>query len=166
MMNQSELKKILYYNQKTGVFIWMVSKSNRVKVGDIAGSLHIIHGYIKIKINGKLYQAHRLAFLYVNGMLPKDEVDHINHNKADNRFSNLREVTHRENGKNLSKITTNTSGIMGVSWHKSNLRWIAFITVLKKRINLGSFVQFHEAVNARKNAEVLYGFHKNHGEKI
>ena len=103
-------------------------------------------------------------WLYVTGKFPKNEIDHINHIKDDNRWDNLRDVAHSTNGKNQSMQVSNTSGVRGVYWYKNNQRWVANITVDGEKIHLGSYVQHHEAVNARKNAEVLYGFHTNHGD--
>lgn len=132
-------------------------------VGDIAGSLNT-HGYVGIKVFGKLYLAHRLAYLYMLGETP-DEVDHINHIRADNRWVNLRDVTRSENCKNNSKRKDNASGVTGVHWKKRDSRWVAQIRVDKETLWLGQFVKFSDAVDARKNAEVLYGFHENHGKE-
>ena len=154
MLTQKELKNRLIYDDKTGLF------SN--KKGKIIGSISL--GYIRISINKKSYQAHRLAWLYVYGKLPKCQIDHINHNRADNKINNLREVTNLENGKNQSLRNDSKSGVVGVSWHTASKKWRARIMVDGADIHLGHFFLFHEAVNARKNAEVLYDFHENHGK--
>jgi len=159
MITQKELKEILEYNPESGLFTWLTGKTK----GKIAGSKNK-KGYICIKAGSKISKAHRLAFLYTNGELPENEVDHINQIKDDNKWDNLREVSTGENAKNRSVCTNNKTGVMGVTWHNKNSRWVANITVDGKRIYLGSFVQFSDAVNARKNAEVLYGFHENHGK--
>jgi len=92
------------------------------------------------------------------------DVDHINHVKSDNKWDNLRKVTATENKRNSPHCRNNTSGLMGISWRNDSKRWRARINVEGKCIDLGSFVNFHEAVNSRKNAEVFYGFHINHGK--
>ena len=156
LKSEDDLKKILSYDEKTGIF--MVKNNANV-------TSHINNMYLIIHIDGVRYQAHRLAWLYVYGKFPNGEIDHINGDESDNRILNLRDVSHAENMKNQRVRSNNTSGVMGVSWHKTNKKWCSLIIVNGQRINLGSFVQFHEAVNARKNAEVLYGFHTNHGRK-
>jgi len=162
MITQKKLKKLLKYKKKKGIFIWKSRNGSKAK-NSLAGSIDT-NGYISIGILNEQYRAHRLAWLYVYGEFPKNHLDHINHDKLDNRISNLREVTNKTNHKNRTKNSNNTSGITGVSWNKLNKKWFAQIIIDKKNIYLGSFIEFHEAVNARKNAEVLYGFHKNHGK--
>lgn len=166
MITQIELKKILSYDKETGLFAWKSNPSpfSRVKIGGIAGCYHK-EGYIVIGINNKSYNAHRLAWLYTYGSFPPEQIDHINHNRSDNRLENLRSVTNQENAMNRSKHKLNKSGVTGVSWSKSYKRWIGNITIDGKRIYLGNFVSFSDAVDARKNAEVLYGFHENHGKE-
>ena len=88
---------------------------------------------------------------------PKDMVvDHINHNPLDNRKSNLRICTQRENVMNSSLNSNNTSGCTGVAWVKENNRWWAYIDINNSRINLGYFIDYDEAVKVRKEAEIKY----------
>lgn len=162
-MKQTYLKSKLHYELKTGIFTY-ARNVNRFKKGQIAGTIKGTDGYCKIIIDKKQYTAHRLAWLYVHGYLPEGQIDHINHVRADNRIDNLRDVTQSENQRNATKREDNTSGTTGVNWHKRDKRWYARIKVGTKRINLGGFVEYSEAVNARKNAEVLYGYHENHGK--
>lgn len=168
-LTQEYLKSILHYNPDTGVFIWKVNIYSgmnynicHIKFGDIANSISS-HGYIRISINKKRYQAHRLAWLYVYGEFPKDQIDHVNHIKTDNRIANLRCVSSQENNKNSSKRKDNTSGHVGVVWHKHLNKWQAQIKVNQKNIYLGLFEDLSEAIGARKQAEINYNFHNNHG---
>jgi len=163
-MNADKLKSLFNYDRDSGIFTRRTN-NNGYKVGDVVGGLATA-GYLTTVVKGKVYRLHRLAWLYEYGTNPNDEIDHINHIRNDNRINNLRSVTKQENMKNKSKHKNNTSGVTGVSWSSSNSKWLALIYVDKKRIPLGYFVQFHEAVNARKNAEVLYGFHENHGKDL
>ena len=149
------LRSILHYSPETGVFTWKVRTSTRVKAGDVAGSLDG-HGYLQIKVCSRLYLAHRLAWLYTYGEWPKDQLDHINRNRLDNRIANLREVTNKQNHQNKSKPSNNTSGHTGVSWHKRDSKWQAQIAHNYKRIHLGFFATMEEALSARKAAEKLY----------
>ena len=92
MISQGELKEVLEYNPDTGVFIWRKPNGNRVKVGNVAGNKSV-NGYIRIKIK-KEYLAHRLAYLYMIGNFPENDIDHINHIKDDNRWVNPVSYTH------------------------------------------------------------------------
>ena len=162
-LTQSRLKELFKYNPETGLFTWVKETKLRAKRGNIAGYVETT-GYIRIWIDEKIHHAHRLAWLYMYGKFPKEQIDHINHERSDNRIINIREVTIRENGKNQSMSPRNTSGVVGVHWHKARKRWLARIKVDGKSYELGAFTEFSDAVNARKNAEVLYGFHENHGK--
>jgi len=167
-MKKSNLTKALVrelfdYNPETGQLIRATTLKGIYKAGDIVSSLDV-RGYLRTKIGGRSYKAHRLIWFWVHGEFPKKDLDHINHDKTDNRLVNLREVTAMENARNKPKSNRNKSGVTGVYWGKNDNRWRVFIGVDGKKVNLGNFVEFHEAVNARKNAEVLYGFHENHGK--
>jgi len=162
MITQKELKEILDYNPETGVFIWLKHNKNQKSIGDAAGHL-MAEGRTSIRINYISYLLHRLAWLYVYGKWP-NEIDHINHNQSDNRISNLREVTHRENMLNQSMCKNNTSGVTGVYWHKKNNKWFASIMVKGVAIHLGISFDKFEMMCARKSAEIKYGFHVNHGK--
>ena len=106
-------------------------------------------GYILAFHKGKDIRMHKL---FVNS----DFVDHINHNIADNRKENLRPTTNSQNQMNAKLRTNNTSGITGVHWDKRRRKWIATLTLNKKRIQLGAFNNFDDAVKARKEAEEKY----------
>jgi len=106
--------------------------------------------------------AHRLAWFYMEGEWP---TGHINHIRDDNRWVNLREVSNQENHKNQSISINNKSGVIGVCWNKKARKWHAQIKVNYKAISLGCFSDIHNAIKARKDAEIKYGFHKNHGIK-
>lgn len=150
------LKELFNYNINTGNFIRKISVSNKTKIGDIAGSNN--HGYIRIKIDNKLYSAHRLAWLYVYGEWPSKFVDHINGIKDDNRISNLREATRSQNGMNRTKMTNNKSGYKGVFWDKRANKWKAQIRYNGKFKYLGYFDNIEDAVNIyNENANILHG---------
>jgi hypothetical protein len=90
------------------------------------------------------------------------EVDHINGNRGDNSWNNLRIVSRKENGKNMQRKKNNSSGVTGVSWASDRRKWASYIMVNRKKINIGHFTELSEAIAARKYAEKLYGFHVNH----
>ena len=149
------LRSILHYDPATGIFTWKVSTARRVKVGDIAGYSNG-NGYLQISVQSRRYQAHRLAWLYMYGEWPEDQLDHINRNRSDNRISNLRDVSHKQNNQNKSKRSDNTSGHPGVFWHKQSSKWQAQIKHDYKHIHLGLFKTIEEALSARKAAEKTY----------
>jgi hypothetical protein len=156
MINQNELKKHLNYNPETGVFTWLnVSKYSKVNVGDEAGCKDS-NGYIYITILSRKYSSHRLAWLYVYGDLPVNQIDHLNRIRSDNRICNLRDVTHNENHKNKRNIS---NGRVGVMRYKTSNKWVARIRVKGKDIYLGSFNSKSEAIRAREEAEIKYDFY-------
>ena len=166
MITQKRLKELLNYNPNTGIFTHLISKNNGVSVGDIAGCVHPCSSgkkYITIKIEGKLYRAHRLAWLYIYGQFPPDQIDHINGDGVDNRLCNLRPVTNRINSRNCKLRSDSTSGITGIHWCKRDKRWRVQINNQNKRVQFGNFDYLFEAVCVRKNAEKEYGYHTNHG---
>ncbi len=161
-LTQKKLKMLLRYNPETGVFIWRIRVSRNIFANDIAGS-HNSYGYMRITINRESHLAHRLAWFYVYGVWPEDQLDHINHIRDDNRIKNLREASARVNGKNQSLSERNTSGICGVHWCKARSTWRAAIRCDRVDLHLGSFADKFEAICARKSAENKYDFHENHG---
>jgi len=161
-LTQERLKSLLHYDPCTGVFTWLDRRSIRVAAGHIAGGIHP-HGYIHIGINKRQYGAHRLAFLYMTGEMPVNQVDHINGVRDDNKWANLRHATHSINSKNRRKDKTNKSGVTGVHWNKRDERWQSNIRINWELLFLGYFTDWFEAVCARKSAETKYGFHINHG---
>lgn len=122
ILTQDELKKQLHYCPETGVFTRLKTNTFNVKIGDLAGTL-TKNGYISIKVNGTLFLAHRLAFLYMNGELPRNQVDHINHVKNNNEWDNLRDVTRSVNFQNQTKAhKNNATGYLGVFYDNGRFR--------------------------------------------
>lgn len=128
MLTQSRLKQLLHYDPDTGVFTWLANRGRKAKTGGMAGSINTC-GHRQIKIGGRAYMAHRLAWLYVHGAWPKDQTDHINGVRDDNRIANLREATQSENNQNVAMYSNNTSGFIGVSWFPATMKWKAQIKV-------------------------------------
>ena len=102
MITQKELKELLQYNENTGIFTWKINKAKQIQIGSVAGYLHHT-GYIFIKINNKNYLAHRLAWLFIYGKIPK-MIDHINRQRNDNRINNLRETNYKDNRLNSADM--------------------------------------------------------------
>lgn len=162
-LTQARLKELFSYDPDSGVFIRKVRTAVRTHIGDVVGTINENRRLVT-SINYKNYMLHNLAWLYVYGAFPKKELDHINHNGLDNRIDNLRIVTHKQNARNSSISMLNTSGCTGVYWEKIVNKWVSRITVDGIRVRLGSFINFDEAVNARKIAESVFDFHENHGK--
>lgn len=163
MLSAIELKEVLNYDETTGIFTWKVRSSRQIRIGDVAGSVSKKDGYTRIFIKRKSYLAHRLAFVMHFGFEPECEIDHINHNRSDNRLLNLRKASKTENMRNISLQSNNTSGFMGVYWNKASKKWAAQIKVNGKNKRIGLFADKNEAIQARAKANETYGFHINHG---
>ena len=141
MLTQEYLKSILHYDPETGVFTWLHrhdvdGRTNGRYAGNIAGSPSI--GYISIGINGRRYQAHRLAFLYMVGRWPNPECDHQDTNRENNRWANLRESTSSQNKANTSKRSHSRQLLKGTR-ERTSSSWQAYISINKKRAHLGTF---------------------------
>lgn len=160
MLTQEQIKKILHYDPNTGVFIWRAKPCKNMRVGSVAGTKRS-NGYAQIRIEGKDHKAHRLAWLYMHGEFPPNDIDHINRVKTDNRICNLRPATRAENLQNKSMHSNNTSGHTGVCWFKKTQKWQAKITINKKKIHLGYFTDISEAIASRKAAEQKFHTFQN-----
>lgn len=147
MITQEELRELLSYDPDTGVFKWLKSINNRVKVGDtpkaIAG-----RGYYTVQIYGSRYYLHRLAMFYVTGEWPPQDVDHINGDIKDNRISNLRHATRSQNLKNTRGHKDSVSGFKGVTFYPVRGVYRSRIYVDGKNIWLGSYRTAEEAAEA------------------
>jgi len=168
---QGTIKRFLDYDMNTGIFVWKNRKESEFKknqkcnsyktwntrfAGKEAGMIN--RNYRIIVINATIYQAHKLAYIYVYGDAPNDDIDHINRDASDNRIVNLRNVTRSQNMQNNGVQKNNTSGIRGVSFDNRLKQWHAYIKLNRKRIHLGIFKGFADAVQARYDAEVKHGF--------
>jgi len=180
MLTQERLKELLHYNPDTGIFTHkkrtpdMFSPKGKRNAEGCCNNWNSRYagkecggyndsGYIVIGIDYRLWRAHRLVFLYMEGALPSKLVDHINHVTDDNRWCNLRAVDHLGNTRNMSIPKHNTSGIMGVCWDKHHKTWNAKISYMNKTVNLGQFKKKEDDIRRRQAANIEYGFHKNHG---
>jgi hypothetical protein len=143
MITQEELKSQVNYDQETGIFTWKVRNSNRIKIGDQAGNYHN-GGYIEMYLLGERHLAHRLAWLYVNGYMPKI-IDHIDGNKLNNKISNLREVSYAENMYNSKIRSDNKSGVRCVSWNKKHQKWEVRVKIDGKLKNYGYYKELDDA---------------------
>ena len=154
----SQLREAVHYNPETGKFI---RRSNGNPMEHVDGS-----GYYCFNLFKKSRLAHRMAFYYMTGRLP-EKVDHIDGNRLNNEWKNLREATHAENMWNTGMISTNASGVKGVYWHKKLKRWVAEIRTNGKKHYVGSFVDLEEARNAiEERRKELHGEFFNPCSKV
>jgi hypothetical protein len=140
MLTQSRLLELLEYDLETGIFIRKISSSSRARKGDRAGYCDKSHGYRSISIDSTEYYEHRLAWLYVNGGFPINEID-----------------------QNKNKLCRNTSGVKGVTWHKDAQKWMAQINVNRKHYYLGVFETIKDAGKAYSDASD--SLHQSFGRK-
>ncbi|MFA7308089.1 MAG: HNH endonuclease [Hyphomicrobium sp.] len=159
------VRSILDYDPETGVFTWKQRppemfrdtafrpKENTCDIWNTRFSGKISgwpngHGYIEFSILGKKCLAHRIAWLYMTGEWPKHQIDHVDCDRSNNTFSNLRKATHGENQRNCGVKANNTSGHKGVRWHSHSGKWQACIRVEGERHHLGSFESIEDAAKA------------------
>jgi len=175
-ITQARLRALFNYDPGTGQFTFLPRSDEEFatpraaaifkgkNLGKVAGWRHAL-GYSVINVDGKPALAHRMAWLWVTGELPAEEIDHINGDRGDNRFANLRSVTKVENCHNQSLHHTNTSGVAGVMWDKRRSVWRAEIKSNDRMIYLGQFKTIEEAAAARKGAMKVLGWHRGHGKE-
>ena len=147
------LKSCLNYDPETGLFTWKVKLSNRVIVGDIAGAIDG-YGYVQIKLFGVPYKAHRLAWFYMTGWWPKEQIDHENRVRHDNRWKNIREASQTQNSQNQSASFSKIHELKGA--YESQGTWFSTINVFGKQIYLGRFKSPEEAHTAYVEAAKLH----------
>ena len=156
-----------YHND--GFLTWKkTTTNNQVKGGDVAGCAGGYRSaYLRVCFRGKRYYIHDIVWIIHNGPIPKGmQIDHFNHIKTDNRIENLRMVSFKENCRNMPLRKDNTSGFCGVLWHKQRRKWVATIMIDGKKYHLGIFSNIDDAIAARQEAEIKYGFHPNHGKDL
>lgn len=158
MLTQERLMQKVHYDPISGIFTWKKGRGP-VKGGSVAGRPHF-QGYVRISIDYKDYLAHRLAWLYVHGEWPSDEIDHANGNKTDNRIENLRQATRAENCRNVKVHKRNRLGIKGVSERDDCVkRFSSQIRIDGKVRQLGRYETAEEAKAAYDEAAL-----KHYGE--
>ncbi len=151
-----DLRKTLLYDPMTGE---MIRYSNGKSAVGKPGK----KGYCSVAVLGFRLSVHRCAYAMMTGEWPRHQVDHINGDKADNRWCNLRAATATDNARNQKRRYDNTSGTTGVYRHSNGRLWHARIHFEGQHISLGTHETKEAAIAARKAAEKVAGFHPNHG---
>lgn len=169
------MRDLVRYDHSTGKLFWKERPrdhfqsdrawkiSNTKRAGKEAFTTSDAYGYRKANIDGRLYLAHQIVWLFVHGEWPEQHIDHIDGHRANNDPSNLRQVSTLDNQRNMSRARNNTSGVTGVCFHKRSGKWMASIMVNQASVYVGLFDTIEKAAAARKAAERNYGFHENHG---
>jgi hypothetical protein len=174
------LHERLLYDPDTGALTWRTPERDRFATlnafttwrtrfaGRPAGKRRD-DGYVTVRVtvagDTHAFLAHRIIWCMVHGQWPEGQIDHINGNRADNRPSNLRDVSAAMNRLNMKCPKSSTTGVPGVSWCRVNRRWLVRINVDQRTKNLGRYDDFDQAVAVRKAAEQTYGYHANHGAR-
>lgn len=165
-LSAERARQVLFYDTETGDLIWRArpnqSAWNAKNAGRPAGSLDRSTGYLKLSIDGRVYLAHRVAWLIAHGEHPCG-IDHQDGRRSNNRLSNLRAATPSENNKNASRRSDNKSGVTGVRFCSG--AWRAEIKIDRKTRYLGRFRDLEQARKARAEAMEQMGFHPNHGRE-
>lgn len=174
------LRKMLRYDPDTGRLFWRTRSPDMFTDGSHtaehtcaawnarfasqeAFTILDTYGYLTGRIVGRTMRAHRVAWALHHGRWPADQIDHINGDAADNRAMNLREVSNRDNNRNRSLPSNNTSGAPGVCWHKRDKKWQAQIEGDAGHKYLGLFAKRSDAIAAVNAARDDLGYHPNHG---
>ena len=156
MISREQVLSVLRYNPYRGELYWREKCGGR-KMGVPAGNINRKHGYRQIRINGKMYLAHRLIWLIEKGEWPNGDLDHRDTDKLHNRIGNLRPATQSQNQANRGKREGNCSSeYKGVSWNRRSRQWHSYILVRRKRIHLGYFEDETEAAQAYNAAAVQH----------
>lgn len=176
------LRKLISYDPASGTLYWlprpaeMFAGTGALQISRAAGWNARFAGTPALNAdNGRGYRkgtilwtrvfAHRAAWAIYHGQWPASEIDHIDGNPSNNAITNLRAVTHKENGRNTKKPSHNKSGVVGVHWSVGRRKWIAQIGARNNHKFLGHFDRREDAIAARAAAELSLGYHKNHGRE-
>lgn len=145
--------RLFRYDEATGKLTWDAQRG-RAKAGDCAGARDH-KGYVIVRVDGRIYKAHRIVWLMKTGSWPAGEIDHINGVKDDNRFANLRDVTHAENAQNLHRAQrrNRSCGLLGVTFDRFTGRWKAQLQVNGRRYQIGRYDTAEQAHAAYRTAK-------------
>jgi hypothetical protein len=168
-LSKQQIENILDCDFERGVLLWKwrpeVSKTwNTRFAGKEALNSISIYGYKRGHLAGRHAFAHRVIWFLAHGEWPT-EIDHINGIKTDNRLCNLRNVSRGENMKNICRPKDNKTGVPGLKLDKRTGKWVAAIGFNGRMKHIGVFDSFEDAKRARLDAEVLAGYHPNHGRE-
>jgi hypothetical protein len=159
MLTQERLKHLVLYDPVSGAFTWRNPTSKKYAPGGPIASVGC-GGYLRVGLDSRRYLLHRLAWMYIYGVFPDVEIDHINQIRSDNRLENLRLATRMQNAQNVLMRSNNKSGAKGVSWDVDRKRWRAQININGKRRYLGLFDSVESASAAYTAAANKHHTHR------
>lgn len=163
-LTQELLAKVLKYDDLSGHLTWLGNQhSKSVVPGSRAGCVIKRTGYRQVSLFGKSYAEHRLIWFIKTGKWPTGEIDHIDQNRSNNSWANLREVTKAENARNRSRRPDTKVGEHGIWYNERTGKYVAEITLNGKKVYQKSFDDPDKAVEERKAKSLELGFHENHG---
>lgn len=152
LITAERLREIVIYDPETGVFTWRIARG-KCAAGARVGCPRKAGEYWVARLDYRMYYLHRLAWLYVTGQWPADDVDHRDLNKSNNRWKNLRPATQKQNNENMKLAKNNASGYRGVAQMPASSKWRARIRHFGRDIHLGYFATKESAFAARLQAE-------------
>jgi len=172
----ADLWEILNYDFETGKLFWRYRERSKCKTNAAWMSFnnrfankeaftfsHPINKYKTGYVLNKSHKAHHIIWCMCYNYWPIKQIDHIDGDRTNNRLTNLREVTHEENMKNKTNYSSSKSGVHGVTFNRVHQKWWVRANINNKRMHLGYYDDFDEAVRVRKAAELQYDYHPNHG---
>lgn len=147
-ITQGELRELFHYDLENGCLIWKVARSPRIKIGTPAGYVSP-YGYTQIRLNGKLWMSHRLIWMYMTGSFPLNDIDHIDGDRSNNKWGNLRDVTREENMQNRKGPDEDSlTGVLGVCFDRQSGKYRAQRTIYKRKVLNKLFNTIEEAKEA------------------
>jgi hypothetical protein len=176
-----QLRQLIVYNPETGKMYWLhrgvewfenSGARTAQQVCDTWNARYAFEeafaspnsfGHLTGSVLGRYTLGHRVAWAMHHGAWPSGRIDHINGDPADNSIKNLRLATPEDNARNASRSRRNKSGVTGVRWYAQSGKWHVQISKNHRNHHIGFFNDFNEAVAARKQAELDFGYHPNHG---
>ena len=159
------LHELFDYDSDTGNLIRKVTTSHNAKAGSVAGT-NKWNGYRDINVQNTLYKQHRLVYVWHHGDIPDGyEIDHLDNNRSNNKIENLKAIPHKDNHRKMLQRRDNKSGVTGVRWSEAKKRWVVDLQVNYQVVYIGVFKNKDDAIEARRQANIKYGFAETHGFK-
>ena len=162
---QKELLEYLSYDADTGILTWIKKPSKKIVLNSRAGS-QTETGYRTLYFKGKKYQEHHVIWCIVHGQFPTMQIDHIDQDRSNNAINNLREVSQSENSRNRARARRTRLGEVGIWWCRRRRKYVAEITLNRKKVYQKTFDDIDDAIRERKAKALELGFHENHGNKL
>ena len=156
LATHERVKACFYYDPMSGALTWRIRQGKAIP-GQRAGRV-MPNGRRELRLDGQHYYTYRLAWFYMTGKWPVDQIDHRDTNPGNDSWRNLREADHSLNQQNQVKArTTNKStGVLGVSWSEKDQRFVPKITVKGRMIRLGSFKELNDAALVYLTAKQIH----------